>query len=611
MSIAETDIVRPLESSSRPWERRSAARGARPWLSVISILVCVTAVAFAASGASPEAVAGRALLELLVVGVPLAAGLYALRSPATASYGIAMLAIGFTWSLTALAESGNGELYTIGRIATWFIFPGTMYLILAFPDGRVAPGLDRTLFYGVLALALVLFVGTVPLVAAFPPLTVWATCAADCPPNALFVLPRQPDFLTGVVIVREWLVIAIWAGLFVSIRLRWRAASPLHRRIVAPVFAAAVALGITHISFHIARQVGAPPQTVVDLSWVWALGVVAVCGAVLFGILWRRTLLSNALLRLGVALRASDRHPEVRAALSETLADPTLELLYRDPSTGVWHDASGEATTWPRPLAAHRTGTLLSDGPDDAQIVLIHDVALRDDPELLAAVGGIVLAGRRHEQLTADLAAANIELDESGRRVSQAADVERQRIQRDLHDGAQQRLVALRIRLGLAEDRLASDPVGGMRDLRELGTEVDTALEELRSLARGAFPAPLVDHGLVGALQALAVQSPLAVRVDANGVPRLPAELESAVYFTCAEALQNAVKHAAGATSVLITLARTSHDLRLEVRDDGAGFTPGTTTGHGLGNMRDRIGGVGGTLTVASAPGAGTSVVAV
>ena len=186
-----------------------------------------------------------------------------------------------------------------------------------------------------------------------------------------------------------------------------------------------------------------------------------------------------------------------------------------------------------------------------------------------------------------------------------------QRIQRDLHDGAQQRLVALRIRLGLAGDRLASDPVGGMRDLTELGIEVEAALEELRSLGRGAFPAPLVDHGLVAALQALAAQSPLPVRVDVTGIPRLPAELESAVYFTCAEALQNAVKHAAGATSVLITLAGTSDDLRLEVRDDGTGFTPGVTTGHGLGNMRDRIGGVGGTLTVASAPGAGTSVVAV
>ena len=610
MSIAETEIVRPLESSSEPWARRLAAHGATSWLPAISILVCAIAVAFAASGATPEAAAGRALLELLVVGVPLAAGVYALRSPATASYGIALLAIGFTWSLTALAESGSSELYTIGRISTWFIFPGVVYLILAFPDGRVAAGLDRALFYGVVALALILFVGTAPLVAAFPPLTIWATCATECPPNALFVVARQPDFLANVILVREWLVIAIWAGLFVSMGLRWRRASPLQRRVAAPVFAAALALGITHISFHLARQLGAPPQAVVDLSWVWALCVVAVCAAVLFGVLWRRALVSNALLRLGVALRASDRHTDVRAALSETLSDPSLEVLYRDRSTGSWHDAAGETTRWPRALAAHRTGTLLSDAPDEAQVVLIHDVALRDDPELLAAVGGIVLAGRRHEQLTADLAAANVELDESGRRVTEAADVERQRIQRDLHDGAQQRLVALRIRLALAEDRLASDPVAGMRDLRDLGTEVEVALEELRALSRGAFPAPLVDHGLVAALHTLAAQAPLPVQVAVTGVRRLPAELESAVYFTCAEALQNAVKHADGATSVVVTLAQTSADLRLEVRDDGRGFTPGVVTGHGLGNMRDRIRGVGGTLSVASAPGAGTSVLA-
>jgi signal transduction histidine kinase len=611
MSIAETDIVRPLEASSETWVRRVSALGTTSWLPAISVVICAIAVLFAASGASPEAAAGRALLELLVVGVPLAAGLYALRSPATATYGVALLAIGFTWSLTALAESGSSELYTIGRISTWFIFPGVVYLILAFPDGRVAAGLDRALFYGVLALAIILFVGTAPLVAAFPPLTVWATCAANCPPNALFALPRQPEFLSGVILVREWLVILIWAGLFVSMALRWRGASPLQRRVVAPVFGAAVALGITHISFHVARQVGAPPQTVIDLSWIWALCVVAVCAAVLVGVLWRRSLLSSALLNLGVALRTSDRHADLRAALAETLSDPLLELLYRDRSTGAWRDSAGRSAIWPHPLPAHRTATLLADGFDEAQIVLVHDVALREDPELLSGVGAIVLAGRRHEQLTADLVAANDELHESGRRVTEAADVERERIQRDLHDGAQQRLVALRIRLALAEERLGSDPIGGMEDLRELGTEVEIALDELRSLARGTFPAPLADHGLVAAVRALAAQSPLPVRVDVMGVERLPAELESAVYFTCAEALQNAIKHAAGATQALVTLARTTDELRLEVRDDGAGFTSGPGTGHGLRNMRDRIAGVGGTFTVGSAPDGGTSVVAV
>ena len=611
MSIAETEIVRPLESSSEPWAHRLSALATTSWLPVICVVVCAIAVVFAASGASPEAAAGRALLELLVVGVPLAAGIYALRSPATATFGVALLTVGSMWSLTALAESGSSLLYTIGRIATWLIFPGVAYLMLAFPDGRIASGLDRRIFHGVIALTAILFIGTAPLIAAFPPLTVWATCAADCPANALFLLDRQPAWLSTLIIIREWLVILIWVGLFASMALRWRRASPLQRRVVGPVFAAAIALGVTHISFHVARQIGAPPQTVVDLSWMWAICVVAVCAAVLFGVLYRRALLSSAMLRLGVALRASDRRADIREALAETLSDPTLELLYRDRSTDTWRDAAGKATPWPAPLDPHRTATLLSDGPDEEQTVLIHDAVLRDDPELLAAVGGIVLAGRRHERLTADLAAAHDELDASGRRVSEAADVERQRIQRDLHDGAQQRLVALRIRLALAEERLATDPVGGMRDLRELGTEVEIALDELRSLARGAFPAPLVDHGLVAAIQGLAGQSPLPVDVEVTGVQRLPAELESAVYFTCAEALQNVIKHAAGATRVVVRLARAGDELRLEVRDDGPGLAPQVREGHGLRNMRDRIAGIGGTFTVGAVPDGGTSVVAV
>jgi signal transduction histidine kinase len=328
-------------------------------------------------------------------------------------------------------------------------------------------------------------------------------------------------------------------------------------------------------------------------------------------VLWRRALLSSALVRLGIALRASDRPAYVRDALAETLSDPTLELLYRDPRAGGWHDARGDRATWPRALPAQRAGTLLSDGTDESGIVMIHDVALRDDPELLHGVAGMVIAGRRHQQLTADLAAAIDELDASGRRATEAADIERRRIERDLHDGAQQRLIALRIRLALAEERLRTDPVGGMDDLRTLGAEVEVALDELRSIARGSAPARLVDAGLVAALQALAQQSPLPVRVEADAVPRLPAELESALYFTCAEALQNAVKHATGAMGVVVTLSQSDRVIRLEVIDDGPGFVPGVATGRGLRNMRERIAGVGGSLSVASPPGGGTSVVAI
>src|SRR5215212_8551610 len=139
------------------------------WLAVAGALVCVCAVALASTGASGDAAFGRALLEALIVGVPIAVGLYALRAPVNASFGIALLGIGFAWSLTALTESSLSVPYTIGRLSTWLVFPGVVYLVLAFPDGRIDRGLDRALFAAVLAISVVLFFGTAPLVQAFPP----------------------------------------------------------------------------------------------------------------------------------------------------------------------------------------------------------------------------------------------------------------------------------------------------------------------------------------------------------------------------------------------------------------------------------------------------------
>jgi signal transduction histidine kinase len=249
------------------------------------------------------------------------------------------------------------------------------------------------------------------------------------------------------------------------------------------------------------------------------------------------------------------------------------------------------------------------DAPDGHHdMVLIHDAALSDDRELLDGVTGIVVAERRHEWLVADLSQAMSDLAESRRRIAEAADQERGRIERDLHDGAQQRLISLRIRLGLAEDRLQTDPAAGIQELRELGFEVGHALDELRSLAHGVYPAVLADRGLSDALASLARQATLPVHVVTTGVTRHPIKIESAVYFSCSEALQNAVKHAAGASAVRIRLRQTAHLLHFEVHDDGAGFAPDEHDGHGLRNMHDRMNAVGGRLTIDSRPGHGTHV---
>jgi signal transduction histidine kinase len=200
------------------------------------------------------------------------------------------------------------------------------------------------------------------------------------------------------------------------------------------------------------------------------------------------------------------------------------------------------------------------------------------------------------------------ELRESRARILAAADDERRRIERDLHDGGQQRLVALRIRLELAEEVMSQDPGRARSVLHRLGGEVDAALDELRSLAAGVYPSLLSARGLSDALRTAALQSPMPTSVKVDGSDRYPREVETAAYFCCVEALQNVAKHAPGATSVTVFLSRNG-DLRFEVRDDGPGFVVDDATGHGLLNMRDRIAAVGGTLEIRSVLGAGTAVV--
>jgi signal transduction histidine kinase len=602
--MAISDAREILGARAQPVREALEAR-----LALAGALVCIGSVAIAAVAASSDAAFGRALLQLLIVGGPIAVGLYALRAPVNASFGIALLGIGFAWSLTALTEAPLSVPHTIGRLATWLTFPCVVYLLLAFPHGRLEKGLDRAVFLGVVGVMLVLFYGTAPFVQAFPPKTLWSTCTSDCPANALFVLDQQPAFLTEVVLVREWLVELLWLGLFYSMFRRWRAASPLQQRAMGPAFIAGTLLGVAHYAHITARQLGAPADTVIALSSVWTFCIVAVCGAFLYGLVRRRMLLAGALAGLGGALRAGDDRVHMRDSLATALGDSTAELLVRDPGSDDWHDARGRAVDWPQERSADRGVSVIDTDDGREEIALVHDIALLDDQELLAGVGDMVLAGWRRERLTTDLGEAMTDLENSRRRIAEAADQERARIERDLHDGAQQRLVALRIRLGIAEELLTTDPGAGAQELHELGFEAERALEELRSLAHGVYPPVLTERGVPEALRSVAAHAPIPVHVVAASVTRHQIEIESAIYFTCVEALQNAVKHAGGATGVWIRLAQTHTRLRFEVRDDGPGFMLGDHDGRGLRNMHDRIEALGGDLTIDAQPGRGTSII--
>lgn len=207
-----------------------------------------------------------------------------------------------------------------------------------------------------------------------------------------------------------------------------------------------------------------------------------------------------------------------------------------------------------------------------------------------------------------NLKLANEDLRASRSRIVATADAERRKIERNLHDGAQQHLVALAVNLRLAKDMLDDDPGSAAEMLDALGNAVRDTIQELRDLAHGIYPPLLMDSGLPEALRAAATRSPLAVGVAADGLGRYPSEVEAAIYFCCLEALQNAAKHAPDA-EVRIEVAEQDGVLRFRVADDGPGFDPAVATaGHGFTNMSDRLGAIGGTVEWQSAPGAGTTI---
>jgi signal transduction histidine kinase len=200
------------------------------------------------------------------------------------------------------------------------------------------------------------------------------------------------------------------------------------------------------------------------------------------------------------------------------------------------------------------------------------------------------------------------ELRESRARIVASGDAERRKVERNLHDGAQQRLVALAVNLRLARDVITDDPEAGVEMLDQLAGEVQETIQELRELAHGIYPPLLVDSGLVEALRAAANRNPLPVQIVADGIGRYPTEAEAAVYFCCLEALQNAAKHAPD-SRVELTLWEESGGLLFTVSDDGPGYDPEKAQkGHGYVNMADRLGAIGGTVRWESEPGRGSVV---
>jgi signal transduction histidine kinase len=223
----------------------------------------------------------------------------------------------------------------------------------------------------------------------------------------------------------------------------------------------------------------------------------------------------------------------------------------------------------------------------------------------LAHQAGLVL---KNVGLTSELRARVEDLRASRQRLVAAQDEERRRLERNLHDGAQQNLVAIKVKLGLAEMFAEKDPTRAKATLAELRADTDEALETLRDLARGIYPPLLADKGLAAALESQARKATVPIAVDADGIGRYAQDVEAAVYFCVLEALQNVQKYA-GRSVATVRLRATADALTFEVGDDGAGFDAATQPkGSGLQNMADRLDALGGRVTVTSALGEGTRV---
>jgi signal transduction histidine kinase len=356
-------------------------------------------------------------------------------------------------------------------------------------------------------------------------------------------------------------------------------------------------VAIAHLALILSALLvrGLAPESHATTALVWAAALALPALAISFGVglIRQRLVVADAVGGLGQRIRDGLPARDLGGALSTALDDPSLRLIYPAPRN-VPDPGPGR----------HATEVQIG---DRVAALVVHDDSLLGQPRLLGTVVTLVRMALENERLSGQVAASLAEIAASRGRIQAAADNERRRIERDLHDGAQQRLVALRVKLALTEEMVREDPELGLPRLHSLGDEVTATLEEIRSLARGVYPALLADRGLPDALRAAARSSAGTIRVEPDGIGRYAQEVESAVYFSCLEALQNVGKHAPGAT-VTIQL-REDDRLRFEVRDDGVGFdVEEDGEGAGLTNMRDRIEAVGGRLSIRSASGRGSVV---
>jgi signal transduction histidine kinase len=495
------------------------------------------------------------------------------RRPANPT-GLLMTAAGFAWFVSQLSASDADLLFTIG-IAIDSLFVAIVgHLLIAFPSGRLHTGAERALaavaYFAVTILQL---------------------------PSLLFEERGEPRNLL-IVEEDQGLSDALDAGQYVvALGLAAAALAILSRRPRRPELVPVLWTGgLAFVVFVIAKGFDAAgsPQDVLD--WLSEALLAAVPFAFLAGLLRGRLAQGAAVSELIARVGDLPGEGPLRAALADALDDPSLALAYWLPESERFVDAQGH------PVKVGGPGWTEVEVQGRRIAAIAHDPALSDEPQLVRAAGAAAALALENQRLSAELRARIEDLRASRARLVEATDAERRRIERDLHDGAQSRLVALALKLRLAKMKVEPGSEAAAL-LDESSAELQASLDELRELARGIHPAILTDHGLGPAVRALADRAPVPVDVSVAEL-ELPPTVETAVYFAVAEALTNVAKYA-GASSAAVTVSRAASAVVVEVTDDGVGGAD-PAAGSGLRGLADRVGALDGRISVESPPGAGT-----
>ena len=610
MMVESGAVALRLRGSRRPSERTEVQHGwLTRWEPVVATAAAVAAVVAVWMTLRADFLAWPGWLAAqkadIILG-PVLVGLYWLRRRPASRFGPVLIAVGFLSVPYVLQSSASSWAFSFGVLWEGPIAVITLALVLAFPTGRLDGTVERLiLIVGVIGIVapITLAILVAPQIAGAASIS---SCSGACPANA-FLISSHPALAGQLLDAARVTLAALDLAIMALIARRFLAGTPPRRRALAigtPI--ALVFLGAQLVN-QISRLVNLDAGLADDIirgtvvaarATIWYGFLLALVAAQLFA--------GRVLRRL---VEASLRRPslrEIEAMLRGPIGDPGLRLAFWGSDRSEWINDHGVPVETP---AGRMLTTVERDGRP--AVAVIHDAQLAEDLELVHAAGAVALLAKENAELELAWQESLRELRDSRARIASARDAERRMIERDLHDGAQQQLTALLVRAALVGELL---PQGSAAHagLAQLETGLEEVLVELRRLGHGIYPAPLAENGIVGALTAVAARSAAPIVIAGNSVGRYPPQVESAVYYCCLEAVQNATKHGGTGVEIAIKLNEVRAELRFEVRDDGPGFDPSTPhDGVGLRNMRDRIDALHGRLEIATAPGRGSRVAGV